>query len=103
MEQKIFEIIMHENFPNRYQTNVPGCSESSKQHRCGKKKQHLNIIIYIQIKENKRENLKKSQDKWEKVYPERNKENIAMNFSLTMKRNELKRQKKTQKNGNAYN
>ena len=85
---------MDENFPNRYQTNVPGCSESSKQHRCEKKKQHLNIIICIQIKENKRENLKRSQDKWETACLERNKEKIAMNFSLTMKRNELKSQKK---------
>ena len=59
-----------------------------------KKKQHLNIIICIQIKENKRENLKRSQDKWETACLERNKEKIAMNFSLTMKRNELKSQKK---------
>lgn len=58
MEQKIFEIIMDENFPNRYQTNVPGCSEVVSNIDVGKKKQHLNIIIYIQIKENKRKILK---------------------------------------------
>ena len=54
MEQKIFEIIMDENFPNRYQTNVPGCSESSKQHRCEKKATSKYYHMF-QIKENKRE------------------------------------------------
>ena len=54
MEQKIFEIIMDENFPNRYQNNVPGWSESSKQHRWGKKATSKYYHIYSNQRKQKR-------------------------------------------------
>ena len=54
MEQKIFAIIMDENFPSRYQINVPGCSESSKQHRCEKKATSKYYHMYSNQRKQKR-------------------------------------------------
>lgn len=85
---------MDENFPNRYQTNVPGCSERVVSNiDVGKKATSKYYHIYSNQRKQKKI-LKRARINGKQLTQERNKEKIAMNFSLTMKRNELKSQKK---------